>query len=92
MPTKAELEAELATLKADLEQARERRAHPARASAEAAANGLSEMLKQAGIDAGTLEALGPGLLDELASLQQDRPLTVLIGAFALGFAAGRATA
>lgn len=90
MPTKAELEAELAELRAELEEATRTRGDKLRDKAAASAEGLRDMLKESGIDTASLDQMGPQLLDELGRLQKERPLVTLIGAFALGFVAGRA--
>ncbi|HBS49815.1 MAG TPA: hypothetical protein DEA05_06860 [Rhodobacteraceae bacterium] len=91
MPTKAELEAELAALKAELAAAGESTTEKMRARAEDTAEGLRDMLKETGLDRETLDSLGPQIIEALAKLQKDHPLAVTAGAFALGVMVGRAS-
>lgn len=96
MTTKAELESELEKLRrrnADLEAraAREPDPPPAEARPEAG-KGMEEIrraLAEQGIDLSGAEAVGAELVDELGRLHKAYPLTVLLAAFALGYAAGR---
>lgn len=98
MATKAELETELAALKQDLEKSRSaQEAQPSETGAQKAdesdggAHGLKKVLADHGVDADGVESLCETLLEELKALQKEKPLTVAIGAFALGLVVGRAS-
>jgi len=96
MATKAELEAELAALKSEMAQQKEEPASktqtdsPSEISPEdPEINGLHQLLTEHGIDTENIESLGAKLSEELVALQKDKPLVVLIAAFALGCIVGR---
>lgn len=50
---------------------------------------VQHLLNEHGIDASTLDTMGKQLLEELLSLQKEKPLVFLLGAFALGCVVGR---
>lgn len=97
MATKAELEKELAALKQELAKSRE--APEANGTSlpknndrsDDNANGLKKLLADHGVDADSIESLSETLLDELKSLQKEKPLTLALAAFALGLVVGRAS-
>lgn len=99
MATKAELEKELAALKQELEQRRAADVAAALSSdaprdhngdeTDGDALGLKKVLKEHGMDAESIESLGGTLLEELKALQKERPLTMVLAAFALGLVVGR---
>ncbi|WP_425046405.1 hypothetical protein [Primorskyibacter sp. S87] len=100
MATKAQLEAELAALKAQLASRPESStADPASVSEESASAGtaeeakdrFTELLREQGIDPTEIETLWSSLSHELEDLTRDKPLVTAIAAFALGFALGRIT-
>ena len=87
MATKAELEAELATLTKRLAEGAEAAAQgAARAPSE-----LSDMLKAHGIRGEDVTAALDKLSAEISNLPRTRPLLTVAGAFALGFILGRAS-
>lgn len=97
MATKAELESELAALRAQnaaLRSQAEQGADGAGATDKAATSGLAQklhdVLDEHGIDTANIDALGHQLKDELSRLQRDQPLLALLGAFAIGCVVGRA--
>lgn len=51
---------------------------------------VHQVLSDHGIDADAIDTLGKQFLDELVTLQKEKPLVVLLGAFALGCVVGRA--
>jgi hypothetical protein len=97
MATKAELEAEVAGLK---EESRQRDSTPPPDAETAASSdasraaampeGLQRALSEHGIDGQAIETMGAQLVDELVALQKEKPLVVLLGAFAVGCIVGRA--
>ncbi|MFD3191442.1 hypothetical protein ACFMPD_14350 [Sedimentitalea sp. HM32M-2] len=96
MATKAELEAELADLRAELERSRERLEETAADAAAAATSvvqeapaALVDLLRAQGVGADEIAALWQRLSDELGGLPQNKPLLTAIGAFGLGFLLGR---
>jgi hypothetical protein len=98
MATKAELESELADLKQEMRQRSEeiKKDEPAEGTsksepASSDKSDLQQLLVGHGVDAETVEALGENLLDEFKTLQKDKPLVVLVAAFALGLLVGRAS-
>lgn len=99
MTTKAELEREVARLKQELSDLRAKPSPETPDEAETSATPSAEahpasevnrLLTEIGIDADSFDTVGEQLLDELSSLQKDKPLVVLLGAFVLGLAVGRA--
>ncbi len=82
MATKAELQAELAELRKQLATAppEPATARPPRTSEDAAGGGFA---------AEDIAALGEHLSGMLGTLPRNRPLTTVIGAFAVGFVLGR---
>lgn len=98
MATKAELQAELADLKQEMRQGGEdaKKGEPPQRSSKSdpASSDKSDpqqLLVGHGVDAETVEALGENLLDGLKTLQKEKPLVVLVAAFALGLLVGRAS-
>ena len=98
MATKAELESELADLKQEMRQRGEetKKDEPPHGSskrepASSDKSDLHQILVGHGVDAETVEALGENLLDEIKTLQKEKPLVVLVAAFALGLLVGRAS-
>jgi hypothetical protein len=98
MATKAELESELADLKQEMRQRGEetKKDEPPQGSsksepASSEKSDLQQLLLSHGVDAETVEALGENLLDEIKTLQKEKPLVVLVAAFALGLLVGRAS-
>jgi hypothetical protein len=98
MATKAELESELADLKQEMRQRGEetKKDEPPQGSsksepASSEKSDLQQLLLSHGVDAETVEALGENLLDEIKALQKEKPLVVLVAAFALGLLVGRAS-
>lgn len=95
MATKAELEAELASLKSRLEE-RDLAAAGAigdlddQPGSETGAK-VREALKEHGIDTDALGEFGETLGQNLSDLQKNNPLIALTLVFALGFIAGRAS-
>lgn len=98
MATKAELEEELIALKRELKE-RDAPTEPQKDAPEdpVAEDGSSQVvrlkdaLKGHGIDADDLGAVGERLVQELSQLQKEKPIVVLIAAFALGCIVGRAS-
>ncbi len=97
MATKAELEVELAALKAQNEALRSRAEQEPAPPVETApqsdlhvATQLKDFLSEHGIDTTDAEAIGNQLVDELSALHKDHPLVTLLGVFALGCVVGRA--
>ncbi len=97
MATKAELEAEVASLRQKNEDLRSAAAQSSEAedpqvvSSDAdLSKQLSNSLKEHGIDTSDLEALGKQLASQVAEAQKEYPLATLVGAFVVGFVVGRA--
>ena len=92
MATKAELEAELELMKAQLSQRDEplRNDKPERKGTE---GNQSDSKVSDAIDFGSeeIEKMLSQLSDELGDFPQNKPLLTALGAFALGFAFGRMT-
>ncbi|MCT8161642.1 hypothetical protein [Pseudoruegeria sp. SHC-113] len=78
MPTKAELEAELEKLRAELSAAKDQIADAAQAAAEDEPEGIVEHLKHDG------EALISEFVKEIEDLSANRPVLTVVGAFCLG--------
>ncbi len=97
MATKAELEKELAALKQELAKSRDTSEAKGTSAtkkddtSDDNANGLKKLLADHGVDADNIESLSETLLDELKSLQKEKPLTLALAAFALGLVVGRAS-
>jgi phage regulator Rha-like protein len=98
MATKAELVSELADLKHEMMQRSEEtnKDEPTKETsksepASSEKSDLQQLLLSHGVDAETVEALGENLSDEIKSLQKEKPLFVLVVAFALGLLVGRAS-
>lgn len=99
MATKAELEKELADLKQELAKSggaddEDTQGTSTAKTADATddnAHGLKKLLADHGVDAENIESLSETLLDELKSLQKEKPLTLALAAFALGLVVGRAS-
>ena len=90
MATKAEIEAELADLKAKMAEAEPAATRPGGTpEPDEPATAWADLLKSQGIDPGDLETLWQQLSEELGDLPQNKPLLTAIGAFGLGFALGR---
>lgn len=94
MTTKKELEAELADLRLELEQARKRleEADDGATSKGKSGDGrsggpLDQILSQ--FDTVDIDGLLGDFVQELESLQEDKPLLTLFGAFLLGYLLGR---
>ncbi len=88
MATKAELESELAQLRAELAQAREMaRAMPP----EDARPDASREAEPAPVDRGEIESLISELRDEIEAAAHEKPLLVAACAFVLGLLIGRGT-
>ncbi len=96
MATKAELQAELAKLKHEMEM----RAQGSQLDATETAlvqdaeqvpeaDTLHKLLDEHGINADTIGSVSTDLLKELTELQKDKPLIVLVAAIALGVIIGR---
>jgi len=97
MATKAELQAELETLRRALQQSRDEAgsngaADVASNDADQAtqADGLQQLLDEHGINAETLDTFKTNLIAELTELQKEKPLVVLAATLALGIIIGRA--
>jgi len=97
MATKAELEAELKTLRRALQQSRDEAGSPGTADVSSndadqatQADGLQQLLDEHGINAETLDAFKSNLIAELTELQKEKPLVVLAATLALGIIIGRA--
>lgn len=90
MATKAELEAELALLRSELAQHADVAATPSPDEMNAEKHTIKATLADYGIDAENLEDLGATLSKELLELQKEKPLVVLVAAFAFGCLLGRA--
>lgn len=89
MATKAELQEELAQLKAQMAQ-RDAPDDVAQAKqADDATSGWGEMLRSHGLDAADTEALMTKLSEELGDLPRNKPLITAIAAFGVGFVLGR---
>ena len=98
MATKAELEAELISLKHELkgretpsESRDDAPEDPVAEDGSSQVVRLKDALKGHGIDADDLGAVGERLVQELSQLQKEKPIVVLIAAFALGCIVGRAS-
>ena len=104
MATKAELEAELAALKAEVETLAKDRSSAPRSESERGvedahegetppdhAAALHKLLHECGIDHDEIEGLWEQFLAELEDLQQNKPVFLALGAFALGFVLGRSS-
>ena len=96
MATKAELQAELEKLRADMAKDETPDNAVASKSADSSESGTSstpdgwaEMLKSRGLDAADAEALLAQLSDELGDLPKNKPLITAIAAFGVGFVLGR---
>lgn len=99
MTTKAELEAELAALKNQLNQRDSKpappsqRAEPAEQTASETTDiplaGISDFLKTHGLGVEDLESLWAQVNSELDGLPNKKPLLTAVGAFGLGFVLGR---
>ncbi|SLN52490.1 hypothetical protein PSA7680_02754 [Pseudoruegeria aquimaris] len=83
MPTKAELEAELEKLRAELASAKEKIAEAAAPKEEASEEGLAEHLMHDG------EALLKEFVKEIEDLSANRPVLTVVGAFCLGLLLAR---
>ncbi|WP_372573922.1 hypothetical protein [Ruegeria jejuensis] len=91
MATKAELEAELAALRAQLaDKPAEPDPEPA-PEAEDDRSTFDRMLAGHGIDSSELDALWAQFSKELGDFPTQKPLLTTIAAFGLGFALGRIT-
>ena len=91
MATKAQLEAELATLKAQLATERpqpepEPKPEPTVSDEQ---NAFAALLKDHGVDTKDIEALWAQFSTELSYLPEQKPLLTAVAAFGLGFALGR---
>lgn len=98
MATQAELEAEVAllrekneALKAQAKQSAPPEEPPSSSSDSDLPKQLTDALKEHGIDASDLEALGNQLADEVIRLHKEHPLATLLGVFVLGCVVGRAS-
>jgi len=92
MATKAQLEAELANLKAQMAQTRpepEPRSEPEEPPVTDAQGAFSALLEDHGIDTSDIDALWRQFSDELKDLPEQKPLVTAVAAFGLGFALGR---
>ncbi len=98
MTTKAELEAELAELRQQLDEA----LAPDEADADAEAEeqpgdetvgtghpALDQILREHGLSADEIRGMMDQFNEELGDLPQNKPLLTALGAFALGFVLGR---
>jgi hypothetical protein len=97
MATKAELEAEIASLrKQNASPEPEAEQDPKNGSlSETSAptqleEGVQRALEEHGGDGADVEAVQKQLMDELTRLQKEYPLAMLLGTFALGVVVGRA--
>lgn len=92
MATKAQLEAELADLKAKLAA---NSSHPSKGESDVddapaeARTTLEDMLADQGIDTKEIEELWAQFSAELGDFPQQKPLLTAIAAFGLGFVLGR---
>ncbi len=89
MPTKAELEAELADLRAAMDDRAEATQADEEEQAAEGGSALGDLLAEHGFEGGDLDSLLAQFSKELGNLPQHKPLLTALGAFALGFAAGR---
>jgi len=96
MATKAELQAELEQLRAQMTQRRESDDGESSAEADEAGtndaqpqDGWASLLKSQGLDATDTEALLEQLSEELGDLPHNKPLITSIAAFGVGFVLGR---
>lgn len=90
MATKAELETELALLKSEMAKRPDAETSTAPDTEAAKSKTVKTTLAEYGIDAESLEELGSNLSKELLELQKEKPLVVLVTAFAFGCLMGRA--
>ena len=97
MATKAELEGEVALLRRQNEALRSKAEQPSASDENQDPSSdihlpaqLSDALKEHGIDASDVEALGNQLVDEVTKLHKDHPLITLLGVFLVGCIVGRA--
>ena len=93
MATKAQLEAELAALKAQLADAAakpepepEPEAEPTQSDEQ---NAFAALLRDHGVDTKDIEALWAQFSTELSDMPEQKPLLTAVAAFGLGFALGR---
>ncbi len=93
MPTKAELEAEVAELKKQLADIAGSETGPDTGddAGPSLPKALAEQLCAQGIDLDGIEDIWPRLTHELTELQRDKPIVTLLAVFALGVLAGRVT-
>lgn len=87
MATKAELEAELAELRKQMEQKVSEAAEAV--SRNDAPDAFAEMLSRHGIGSDEISQLWNKFSEELGPLTQNKTLMAAIGAFGLGFVLGR---
>ena len=104
MATKAELETELAALRAEVETLAKDRSSAPRSESERDVGddheggtppdhvaALHKLLRECGIDHDEIESLWKQFSSELEDLQQHKPVFLALGAFALGFVLGRSS-
>jgi hypothetical protein len=93
MATKAELQAELEKLRAEMAEDKAPDTSTDASAPEPAKttplDGWTEMLKSHGLDATDTQALMTQLSDELGDLPKNKPLITAIAAFGVGFVLGR---
>ncbi|WP_170476483.1 hypothetical protein [Ruegeria arenilitoris] len=93
MTSKAELETELKRLRArnaELESKTEQATETNAKKQDGSADDIHKLLAERGIDLSKVENVGEALVEEIGRLQKDYPITVILAAFALGYAVGRA--
>lgn len=91
MATKAELESELAALKAEM-KARDEESDTGEtqaSSSDSEADAIKAKLAEAGLDPADIEAVWDQLKNEFGAFQQKNPMLSLVAVFALGFVMGR---
>lgn len=93
MATKAQLEAELATLKQQLEDRETVHETPAKADVEPdnpdEQSAFSGLLKEHGFEGHEIDALWEQFSTELGDFPEKKPLLTAVAAFGLGFVLGR---
>ena len=96
MATKAELEAELARLREQIETLRAQTAQRPEETAPSEGTArrhlpakLQTILDEHGIDTSNIDSLSDHLSDELVNFQRDHPVLALLSVFAIGCVVGR---
>ncbi|WP_164659043.1 hypothetical protein [Tropicibacter sp. Alg240-R139] len=89
MATKAQLEAELATLKSQLAASKPEPVPEPEPDDTEEHSTFSALLKEHGVDTRDIDALWAQFSTELSDLPEKKPLLTAVAAFGLGFALGR---